>query len=501
MRTILDTLKKSAEAEGTAPFDPSGGTHVGDDQQSQDRPQSWTGDVRSVDETEATSVSEALGSLGIQGSPLKTPDEGREADSIGYDEGIDSLPKDEKEALLAEIFPSMKAFDISYTLRKNTFSFERTVEELLNHAYLAEDQGLGGDAQHIKRGIEGFASNDFQSRGRRAKGKKKTLVKLERRSSSTPAPLADCTNKPSKWETAKLDVNYVVERTYLSTQTVTSIYHKSGASLKNTIFALCSSDTIENPHISSTHPTIQIHAQELGVDFPVLESKHLKGLILLTHPSITSAHELAKALVSSYPGMSLSSSDSSSLIPQYVPPDLSASEIEPASGVKAKAAHHLASSNVSLQARRAQALSSASLAYRASRSQPLMAGASSYYSQVSRDLASSISTQSSLQADALVATQSTDTSCDLHGVNIQDAVRIARERVEYWWANGAAEWARAGKVPGAEGYRVIVGVGRHSEGGKGKLGPAVGAMLKREGWRVDGDNGEGRLVVRGKARR
>lgn len=84
-------------------------------------------------------------------------------------------------------------------------------------------------------------------------------------------------------------------------------------------------------------------------------------------------------------------------------------------------------------------------------------------------------------------------------MSVKDGVRIARERVEGWWQDGAAEWAREGKVQGSGRYRIIVGLGRHSEGGKGRLGPAVGGMLVREGWRVE--VGQGELIVRGKARK
>ena len=98
-----------------------------------------------------------------------------------------------------------------------------------------------------------------------------------------------------------------------------------------------------------------------------------------------------------------------------------------------------------------------------------------------------------------MATQSSGSECDLHGVSVKDGVRIARDRVEAWWEGGGREWARAGKVQGGGGYRVVTGVGRHSEGGKGRLGPAVGGMLVREGWKVE--VGEGVLVVRGRVRR
>jgi len=49
------------------------------------------------------------------------------------------------------------------------------------------------------------------------------------------------------------------------------------------------------------------------------------------------------------------------------------------------------------------------------------------------------------------------------------------------------------------GLRIVTGVGRHSEGGRGKLGPAVARMLVSEGWRVE--VGEGIVEVLGRAKR
>ena len=75
--------------------------------------------------------------------------------------------------------------------------------------------------------------------------------------------------------------------------------------------------------------------------------------------------------------------------------------------------------------------------------------------------------------------------------------RYTRAKVQAWW-DDVAEWARKGKVQGNGGLKVVTGVGRHSAGGRSKLGPAVGAMLVREGWKVE--VGDGVVIVRGRAR-
>ncbi|MCJ1481170.1 hypothetical protein MMC06_001326 [Schaereria dolodes] len=509
-RATLDALKQSAESVDDTAFDPSGSSRLADAesaQESHDRAQSWNGDVLSrSEETDLTSVSQPLDSLHIYDTSRFDAQDNGGASGQDYDIGLEDLSPEDKQALLLEMFPTMRPFDISFTLKKSRNDFGKTVEELLNHVFLEDEHVNNGEATPT-RGIDGFLSAETNARGRKLKGKKRKRTNLARRSSSTPAPL--CESSPntslSKWDLAKRDVDFIAQRTYLPPKTITSMYHESGASLPTTILALCAlpQHSFENPHISSPAPqTLQSHTHELGLDFSHLPMNILKALIELTHPSTASAHELASALDRSHS----SKNGGIQVIPRYARPELSTSPsppqtptapaqtqtltLPPTLSAPAHAAAYATARN--------HALGRASAAYRASRSQPLMSAAASYYSQVSRNISSQSLRYASAAASALVASHSTPTSCDLHGVNVKDGVRIARERVEVWW-NSEGEWAREGKVRGEAGFRIVVGVGRHSEGGKGRLGPAVGAMLKREGWRSDGGSFEGGvLIVRGR---
>lgn len=128
-----------------------------------------------------------------------------------------------------------------------------------------------------------------------------------------------------------------------------------------------------------------------------------------------------------------------------------------------------------------------------------MAGAAAYYSAVARDASASLKQHELAAAETLVASQSRAGEVDLHGVSIKNGVRIAKDRVERWWgAEGGGEMVRQGKVTGP-GLRIVTGVGRHSEHGIGRLGPPVGAMLVRGGWKVEVT--EGVVTVVGRARR
>ena len=186
------------------------------------------------------------------------------------------------------------------------------------------------------------------------------------------------------------------------------------------------------------------------------------------------------------------------IIPQYLPRDISPNPPD----------IYIASSNSSapLQLSRASALlvarsnafAQAQAAHRKSKSIPLMGGAAAHYSSVARDAHAALRQHDSARANELVARQSRPGEVDLHGVSVSDATRIAKTEIEQWWEREGREWSREGKVM-VGGLRIITGVGRHSEGGRGKLGPAVRAMLQRDGWKIE--EGEGVFEVVGRVRR
>ena len=501
LRATLDILKENAATQDSTTFDPSGcsGQHYsGSTPGSPDRAQSWHGDQRSTsDDTGMTSLSQSLASFGIHSQDEGLPNPHEEGCRQDYDAGTEKMSLEEKMALLEDMFPEIKPFDISYALKKAGGGYGKAIEDLLNQVFF-EEETANGKTMIRRRGVEAFSEDSGSIRGRKAKSKKKQL-RFQRRTSSTPAPSSDiCSPKPSKWDLAKQDVEYITQRTYLSPQMVSSTYHKSGATLPLTIAALCADNKHENPHvIPADSSIIALHASELATDFPSLPNAYLISLISLTHPSTASAHELARALLSS----STTYDTNLSLIPQYLlrPPSPPSPTLRPPSQ-NLFLSHDTATAfaNTSLGTRQIAQIQ-ANAAYRKSKSSPLIGGAASYYSSVSRDASHAAARYSAAAADALVSSQSRTGEVDLHGVNVKDAVRIARERVESWWENGGREWARAGKVMGGPGLRLVTGIGRHSEGGKGRLGPAVGAMLIREGWRVE--VGEGVLTVLGKVRK
>lgn len=493
LRATLIVLRESAASEDAKDFDPSGSSARHGNSSTGDSPErasSWHG-FSFTEDTELTGSSQWLESSADVEQEQQARDGISTLSIQNHTER--ELPLSEKLELLAAMFPKIKVFDRKFALKKAEDDFHKAVEDLLNQAFL-EEEGVKNGTPRFNRGIEGFAEFEISEthRGRKARGKRK---KQTRRTTSTPGT-ESLQSEPfphSSWDQAKKDVDYLAERVHLPRQNISSIYHQSGVHLPRTIIALCASSESmnSNPFLpSASSGVLEAHISELAFDFPALSHTHLAALVRMTHPSTASAHELARAMLSC-------PEPSTAIIPQYLPRPPSPSSLMTES-ISSKLPLSVRTAS-SLATTRSNAFIQANAAYRKSKSRPLMGGAAAYYSSVGRDAAAGLAQHEAAVADALIAGQSNADEIDLHGANVKDAVRITRTRVQAWWDGGAAEWARQGKVQGHSSFRVVTGIGRHSAGGKSRLGPAVGAMLVREGWKVEVSDGV--VTVRGRARR
>lgn len=95
---------------------------------------------------------------------------------------------------------------------------------------------------------------------------------------------------------------------------------------------------------------------------------------------------------------------------------------------------------------------------------------------------------------------------DLHHLTIHEATTVALESTARWYDRQKVTYYDGAKSDTGAKMRtfvpprplvVVVGVGRHSAGNVGVIGPAVATALEGGGWRVD-RSGRGYLVVRGK---
>jgi hypothetical protein len=97
---------------------------------------------------------------------------------------------------------------------------------------------------------------------------------------------------------------------------------------------------------------------------------------------------------------------------------------------------------------------------------------------------------------------------DLHNLTLMEAQVVVLEAAEWWWEKEKAKFQgftdganRKMKsfVPG-RALTVITGVGRHSAGQQGVLGPAVANTLEANGWRVErGERTRGYITVHARA--
>ncbi|TGO34205.1 hypothetical protein BHYA_0207g00030 [Botrytis hyacinthi] len=516
-RMVLDMIRKDAEFEEATGFDPSGtwgGTYTNRGETSAEQ-NSQNGNSRNDDaSTSSKSVpgwsSSTDDTLSWRTSSLDLLEgldfPGNEDTYKGTDftDSLEGMDVDSQEDFLLATFKTLKPFDVKYSLKKSKGNVNLAIEDLLNLSFLEETGSR-------RRGIEAFSESSASPKTRKQKGKRKGR-KTEASESSSIADDLPLTAEASKWETGRKDVEFLSTRTGLPMQQITSLYHNNGASVKATILSI-----IENypaTDMEDEDPIIEVQAMELGEAFPSVKPCHILILTQMTYPYTANARELATALISTPVSKSgkpnlqieirhtplvidpsptvLSASKQYSLNAIYPTHSTSSNPGTPLSP-STDASPHINARNTAFQ--------KASAAYKKSRSNPLMGGAAAYYSQQGRDANVRVKDAESAAADELVMSQCWNGGIDLHGVGVRDAVRIAREKVTMWWVSEERRrlgggYTRAGPQ---EGFKIVTGVGNHSEGGKGKLGPAVARMLIKEGWKVQVESGA--LLVMGVARK
>lgn len=95
----------------------------------------------------------------------------------------------------------------------------------------------------------------------------------------------------------------------------------------------------------------------------------------------------------------------------------------------------------------------------------------------------------------------TGNTVDLHHLTVDEAKTVAVETAERWWTAERTKFGagRSVTMQPVSSLTVITGVGRHSVGNRGVLGPAVARELEERGWKVErGEASRGYLSVKGK---
>jgi hypothetical protein len=500
LEDTLNALKATADEQQDLPFDPSGtGGLSAADFLDNDGSASRI-DTMGSRETDITSLRSDLSSLLIDGD-----DRNSATTNKAYIVGSNGLPyltgmtAEEKAGYFCEMFPSVAEYTIKHTLTKCDFDVDRSMDVLLNLAFFDSQDSQSPIDEGVKisipKGIEGFVSPQGpkkKGKNKRAKAKGPAGFHLSETYEQSSSPVRN------KWDDAKDDLDFINSRTapVLKKKTVASAYHQNHASRSETIKYLA---TANAPESASEDATVVAQVAELVQEFPTISIPILEGLLNITGHSVSAASELARATLFQ-PSRRLSD-----IIRIAAPaPVLDEEDATPRKG-GSTAAPRIVSEYTSVQntanahfSAGSTAFVKASAAYRRGKSDRLMGGAAAYYASVGREHLEKAKRENSAAADALVSSQSSADSLDLHGVSVQDGVRIASDRVAHWWESlGDSKYALGVAMRGS--YRIITGAGRHSRDGTSRLGPAVGKMLAREGWKFE--VGQGVLVVTGRSRR
>lgn len=500
LRDTLDILKLSALEQEDLPFDPSGTSGSGSGQLGSNTTNNEADGVvsdRSTSQNDFRSRGTDISSLT---SELSVREKDSSSSSSTYIVGADGrvtlagASLGDKIGYLVEMFPTVDRFTIEHSLKKSHGDVDRAMDVLLNLAFFDEQLSDEGKVL-VPKGIDGF-EDTAPSRGRKGKSKKKKNSVKEPSSESY-----ESYGTVNKWDASQKDVEFIHARTspILKKETVASTYHANGASLPATIRSLAQTHAQESKN--DNNPVTATQICELTQEFPSIPAITFAGLLHITRNSPSAANELAAALVTQPMAPSVSQLIQFTVTPlQLDDDDNDGADNTRNRKAEPQAVHNFDRAQGSAGAHfvaGAEAFSKASMAYRRGRSDRFMGGAAAYYSAVGRDHLDRAKRNAAAASDALVDTQSTANMLDLHGVSVQDAVRIASYRVAEWWeALGEVKYMRR---DGAVVYRIVTGVGRHSHDGTSRLGPAVFRRLVSNGWRVE--VGEGVFTVTGVARR
>ncbi|GAB1215216.1 hypothetical protein ATERTT37_004402 [Aspergillus terreus] len=527
LRDTLDTLKLSAWEQEDLPFDPSGTSGLSNtnspetDAVLSERSASHNGTVRSRG-TDITCLTSEFSAITTSDRTSGSDNNDRSVSQrVSYTIGADGslslsgATEEDKIGYLMEMFPSVDRFTVQHTLKKSHGDVDRSMDVLLNFTFFDEQPPSDDDVKvSIPKGVDGFeeysSEDPTRKKGRKRKPKNKNARNAGTTSpscldASRALPSSDEPRAINKWDAAQKDVDFVHSRTspVLKKETVKSAYHASGASLPATIRSLATMHAPKCEDNINQDPVMATQVAELLQEFPSTPTTLLAGMLQITRGSTSAASELTSAMVTA--PVALGTPQVSEIIKITASPLTleSDDELPKRRTTESRTTRDYGSARSFAEAHfaaGAEALSKASVAYRRGKSDRYMGGAAAYYSAVGRDHLERAKRNAAAAADALVDSQSTATMLDLHGVSVQDAVRITSARVAEWWESlGDSKFMRGGGNPTRGGYRIVTGAGRHSHDGTSRLGPAVAKMLAREGWRVE--VGEGVLTVTGMIRR
>ncbi|OAQ82348.1 smr domain-containing protein [Purpureocillium lilacinum] len=484
-KATLEDIAQSVPSEEATGFNPSGIPIVpeGDSDGLKDEPTTTASVSQPASQTNATDPS-SVGSAAADCSA-----------AIPRLTSFDNDSQETKVLLLQSMFADLKPYDVEYALKKANGDVQTALDYLLNIQYLAST------GQQMK-GIDGFFTPEetaASSKGKRKRQGKKALSPSSDLSDTTP---------PNLEANSQDDIQFIAERFGMRSEEVSDAYQKCDRSKGATAVELL--DQFLSHGIETQDEAGKEHADALARKYRHVPEKYMPTIVHVAGSIPQFADDLASLLNKHFTKQSKAQKlDLTYRLTPLPREEIEGSDVSASAGksggqvgllgAKLHAAPSMDYSQAVQAANkhhqdRVDALSSAAQLHRRGASSPLYRQAAGYYTDRAREQARYAQQATATAADLLVQEQSTSNSIDLHGVVVQDGVRIARQKTQDWW-QGLGEF-RSKRAKEQGGFTVITGLGRHSAGGISQMRQAVAAALLQDGWKFHVETG--RFVVTGR---
>jgi hypothetical protein len=299
------------------------------------------------------------------------------------------------------------------------------------------------------------------------------------------SPVSSRSKSPvrSKWDALDSRIAFLSQCLSLPTTKVRSAFHVNAGSLPRTLRDLLK----EIPPGRYDRDIVD----NLKNSFKRVDEDSLRKIVLGTNHNLDGTMELARILDHDRDNTnSRITPRTKSPTPLVTTTNLTSPDSSPRIQDDGKGSYEdMSSLRSHYLAKRNEAFAAASESYQKSKSDSLRSGVSAYYASLGREYDTKYRYYSRLSANCLVAERQTrPNELDLHGVSVKDAVRLIEEGITAWWARVSVIRER-GETKALESFVVIVGKGGRNLGGS-KLGPAVRAWLRRNGWGFHEARGE-----------
>ncbi|KAM0459749.1 hypothetical protein ACHAPV_005463 [Trichoderma viride] len=489
--TILQSLAQDANIEESSGFDPSAVHRLLEDE-----------DRRVVDIERSASTSSlnrkqgnGQGSIDAESATSSLP---FSAEFVLPDSEFSNSGLLETDILqLQDLFPDLQSWAIRHALLESSGVVATALDTLLSVQYLqsATAQSTAPDA----------LSSAGDTKIEALSGKRSVY-------GYDAARMADGEASMSNGKTLKTPaaIVYISKRLNMSPEEVSIIYAENGNSKVATILGILDQFLIQR-EAESTSTVEKKAIDDLKQKYRNTPDEYLQVIVRITGPYSAYAAELAAQVNAYFSKRSMNQRLKLNYRLTPLPREDLEGSIETVTDTRAEGRSPRRATSVStsgagkdlnkalqisnnLHRQKQDAIASAASLHRRGASNPLYRQAAGYYAQQAREHSKHAQEATSTAADILVDQQSTDRTVDLHGVSVQDGVRIARQRVLSWWKDIRA---REGPVLD-KSLTIVTGLGRHNASGISPLRQAVAAALARDGWKYTVETG--RFVVSGRGK-